>query len=203
MELYLAIFLFATAATITPGPNNIMILTSGLNFGIKRSIPHLMGVCFGFPAMVVLVGLGFGVVFERYPIFHQAIKILGVLYLLYLSWCIARSAPTSLSSDNIKPFTFFKAALFQWINPKAWVMATGAVAAYTTNTSDIVLQVLFIAFAFLAVAFPCVSMWLIFGVTLKKVLKKPSSQRLFNWAMALLLVASVIPVINEIFIEYF
>lgn len=89
LELYLALFIFSLSTGITPGPNNIMLMTSGMNFGIKQSIPHLLGICFGFPVMIILIGLGFSVVFEKYPILHEAIKILGLLYLLYLAWLIA------------------------------------------------------------------------------------------------------------------
>ncbi len=203
MEFYLAIFLFAASTTITPGPNNIMIMASGLNYGVKSSIPHLLGICFGFPAMVVMVGLGFSVIFEMFPLFHEVIKILGVLYLLYLSWLIASSSPSSLESKKSKPFSFSQAALFQWVNPKAWVMATGAVSAYTTVSSDIFSQVILIALAFLLVAFPCVGIWLVFGVGLKRYLKSARHQQIFNLAMALLLIASVLPVINELLIQYF
>jgi len=119
MELSLAILIFAVSATVTPGPNNIMIMTSGLNHGIKNSIPHLLGICFGFPIMVVLIGLGFVVVFKMYPLFHEILKILGVIYLSYLAWLIASSSPTSLEGKKSKPFSFTQAALFQWVNPKA------------------------------------------------------------------------------------
>lgn len=168
MELYLAIFLFAASTTVTPGPNNIMIMTSGLNYGIKSSIPHFLGICFGFPAMVLMVGLGFSVVFETYPLFHEIIKVLGVVYLLYLAWLIASSSPASLESTKSKPLSFYQAALFQWVNPKAWVMATGAVSAYTSVSAEISMQVIYIALIFFVVAFPCVGIWLVFGVGLKK-----------------------------------
>ncbi len=198
MELYLAIFLFAASTTITPGPNNIMIMTSGLNYGVKSSIPHLLGICFGFPAMVVMVGLGFSVVFEMYPLFHDIIKVLGVLYLLYLSWLIASSSPTSLESDKSKPFSFSQAALFQWVNPKGWIMASSAIAAYTTVGNDIFLQVLLIAFIFFLVTFPSAGIWLIFGVGLQRFLEQAKYRRIFNISMALLLVISIVPVALEL-----
>jgi len=202
MELYLAIIIFAVSTTVTPGPNNIMIMTSGLNYGIKKSIPHLLGICFGFPAMVIMVGLGFSLVFETYPLFHEAIKVLGVAYLLYLAWIIASSSPTSLDAENSKPLSFTQAALFQWVNPKAWVMATGAVSAYTSISSDMFTQVIFIALAFFIAAFPCVGIWLVFGVGLKKYLNSPKHQKIFNLSMALLLVGSVFPVLKELVVQY-
>ena len=198
MTLYLAILLFAFAATITPGPNNIMIMTSGLNYGYRRSVPHLMGICLGFPAMVIMVGMGLGVVFEQYPITHSVIKVLGTIYLVYLSWLIASAPVSSLENDSGHPLSFIGAVLFQWVNPKAWVMITGAIAAYTTPNENLHIQVLTITSAFLLVAFPCVSAWLFFGVSLKRFLSNELYQRVFNIAMAILLLASIIPIIVEI-----
>lgn len=198
MEHSLALFLFVVSATITPGPNNIMIMTSSVNFGVKRSLPHLFGICLGFPVMVVLVGMGFSVVFEQYPLFHQVIKVLGILYLLYLSWKIATAPVNSMDKAKSRPLTFVQAAIFQWVNPKAWVMATGAVAAYTTLSADLTWQVLYIALNFMLVAFPAVGMWLVFGMGLKRLLKDPIHQKIFNISMALLLVFSMLPVMNDL-----
>ncbi|TMM46334.1 LysE family translocator [Colwellia ponticola] len=202
MEFYLTILLFAASTTITPGPNNIMIMASGLNYGIKNSTPHLLGICFGFPAMVILVGLGFSVIFEKYPLLHEIIKVLGVIYLLYLAWLIAASSPSSLDSKKAQPLSFIQAAFFQWVNPKAWVMATGAVSAYTSVSADVFMQVSYIALAFFIVAFPCVGMWLYFGASLKKYLKSSKHQKVFNLTMALLLFLSVLPVLQELVIHY-
>lgn len=198
MELLLAIFVFAASTSITPGPNNIMIMASGMNFGTRRSLPHYLGICIGFPAMVAVVGLGFGFIFDTYPLIHEIIKVVGIVYLLYLSWLIANSAPKSLDSTETKPISFWQAVLFQWVNPKAWIMATGAVAAYTAAASDIYSQVLLIALVFFVVAFPCIGAWLFFGVWLKNVLKDSLHQRIFNTCMALLLVISIIPVAYDL-----
>jgi len=202
MEFYLVIILFAASSSVTPGPNNIMIMTSGLNYGIKKSMPHFLGICFGFPIMVILVGLGFSVIFENYPITHEIIKVLGVVYLIYLAWLIASSAPASLESIHSKPFSFIQAASFQWVNPKAWVMATGAVAAYTTVSTNVFIQVIYIALAFFMVAFPCVGIWLYFGSALKRYLKSTRHQKMFNVSMAFLLVASVFPVLQALINQY-
>ena len=201
MTLYLAILLFAFAATITPGPNNIMIMSSGLNYGFRRSIPHLLGICLGFPTMVIMVGMGLGLAFEQFPIVHYIIKILGTLYLVYLSWLIATAPISSLEGDAGHPLTFIAAVLFQWVNPKAWVMITGAVAAYTTTSEDLHIQVMTMTSAFLLVAFPCVSAWLYFGVTLKRFLSKDIYQRAFNITMALLLLASIVPIAFELVMD--
>ena len=202
MEIYLVILLFAASTTVTPGPNNIMIMTSGLNYGVRSSIPHFLGICIGFPAMVLVIGLGFSVIFESYPIIHEVIKVIGVAYFLYLAWLIASSSPASLEGKSAKPLNFTQAALFQWVNPKAWVMATSAVSAYTYAASDIFIQVVYIALIFLIVAFPCVGIWLVFGAGLKKYLKSSRHQRTFNLSMAFLLVASILPVINELINQY-
>jgi threonine/homoserine/homoserine lactone efflux protein len=202
LELYLAVFIFGLSAGITPGPNNIMLMTSGMNFGIQKSIPHVLGVTFGFPIMVILIGLGFSIVFEQYPILHEIIKVLGVVYLLYLSWLIASASPDTLEGEKSKPFTFFQAALFQWVNPKAWVVATSSISAYTVLNDNIYWQILMIAGVFFFAALFTASTWLVFGKGIKQILQSAKQQRAFNIAMALLLVASVLPVIKQLYQQY-
>ncbi len=178
-------------------------MTSGLNFGIKRSMPHLMGIICGFIPMLIILGFGMSSVFLAYPFLHQAIKIIGVFYLLYLAWLIANSATTSLEKDVAKPISFVQAALFQWLNPKAWVMGTGAISAYTTLSDTFYWQVLYIAFVFFVVALPSLFLWLLGGMKMKKYLSKPNHQKVFNVTMALLLVGSILPVISALVVEYF
>ena len=203
MELFFAVLFFAFSTTITPGPNNVMIMSSGVNYGIKASLPHWLGICFGFPLMVLLVGLGFGVVFERYPHLHQLIKVLGVAYLIWLAWRIASAEPKAIEQGKSTPFSFIQAALFQWVNGKAWVMASGAVAAFTSVGGVYWLEVCMITAAFLLVAFPCVGIWLVFGAALRTILTKALFQRIFNATMAVILVLSVVPVLLEIWHYYF
>jgi threonine/homoserine/homoserine lactone efflux protein len=202
MELYLAVLLFAATASITPGPNNIMIMASGVNFGIKKSLPHLLGICLGFPIMVIAIGLGFGLVFQAYPLLHTLIKVIGIIYLLYLAWLIASAKPSVINADVSKPLRFQQAVLFQWVNPKAWVMATGAISAYTSSGDAMLGQVLFIAFAFSVTAGISVGIWLIFGAGLKRYLDDPLHYRVFNIAMAMLLVSSMSPVIVNLIKQY-
>jgi threonine/homoserine/homoserine lactone efflux protein len=202
MEFIIAIFIFSASATVTPGPNNIMILASGLNFGTLKSLPHYLGICIGFPIMVLLIGLGFGFIFERFPLAHTYIRVIGVFYLVFLSWKIATSAPNSLTSKEGTPFSFLQAVLFQWVNPKAWIMATSAVAAFTSGSADILIQVLVIALTFMIVAFPCTGLWLFFGVWLKKIFNTPSHQRAFNIVMAILLLLSITPVTYDLIKEF-
>ena len=202
MEFYLATLLFTATASITPGPNNIMIMASGVNFGVRRSIPHVLGICLGFPVMVIALGLGLGTIFENFPILHDIIKVLGVAYLLYLAWLIASSSPFEEAASSAMPLRFDQAVLFQWVNPKAWVMATGAISAYTTIVGDTLAQVLFIAFAFLITAGPSVMIWLVFGAGLKRYLDNALHNRIFNIIMGLLLVISMLPVINSLVDRY-
>lgn len=198
MEHHYAVVLFAVSSSVTPGPNNIMVMTSGLNFGVKKSLPFLSGICVGFTVMLLLVGFGFARLFVMFPSLHLIIKCVGVLYLLYFAYLIAWSAVKVESRKQSQPFTFIKGALFQWVNAKAWVVATGAVAAFTTVGASFISQNLMIAATFFLVSFPCVGIWLMFGSMLENVLNSPRSRFAFNCLMSGLLVLSVIPVANEI-----
>ncbi len=158
----------------------------------------MAGICVGFTLMLLLVGLGFSQLFEMFPNLHFLIKCIGVLYLLYLAYLIARSAGEVNSGAQSKPFTFMKGALFQWVNAKAWVVATGAIAAFTTVGESFFSQNLIIATTFFVVSFPCVGVWMMFGSLLKNVLNSPKSRAVFNYTMSGLLVLSVVPVLKEI-----
>ena len=197
MAFSLAFILFAVSMLFTPGPNNVMLMTSGLNFGINKSLPHLFGVCLGFPSMVVMLGLGLGVIFEQYPIIHDVIKVLGVFYLIYLAWKIAHAKPSAVSGKASSPLTFLQAALFPWVNPKAWVMASTSIAVYTSVAEDLLHQVLLLAVVFVFIGFCSGSTWLFLGKSLKQFLKSDAHRVLFNTVMAVLLVTSVLPVIYE------
>jgi threonine/homoserine/homoserine lactone efflux protein len=198
MDYLYAVVLFAVSSSVTPGPNNIMVMASGLNFGVKKSLPLLTGICVGFTVMLLLVGFGFAQLFQIFPSLHFIIKCVGVLYLLYLAYLIVRSASTVESGMQSQPLTFMKGALFQWVNAKAWVVATGAIAAFTTVGASFFSQNLMIAATFFVVSFPCVGVWLMFGSLLKNVLNSPRSRTAFNYLMSGLLVLSVVPVMNEI-----
>lgn len=196
---YAAIILFAIATCVTPGPNNTMIMTSGLNYGIRRSLPHFSGIILGFPVMVIAVGLGLSTIFEQYPILHTLLKLVGASYLTYLAYKIASAPVTELSETVGKPFSFIQAAAFQWVNPKAWVLAVGATATYTVMGQDYATQVAIIAVIFLIFGAPCILLWLWFGSALKSLLQKPQSVRIFNYSMAALLIASLIPVFIDLY----
>ncbi|MDI9244781.1 LysE family translocator [Marinobacter sp. CHS3-4] len=196
MEILLSVLLFALVSTATPGPNNIMVMTSGMNFGVWRTLPHYLGICIGFPAMVLGVSLGLGTLFEAVPVMHQLIKVLGISYLMYLAWRIATTATEVTQDDTSRPLSFWQAAAFQWVNPKAWVMAVGALATFTTVSGEVVYQAFWIAAAFMVVAIPSVGSWMLGGAGLRRLLQKPAYRRWFNWIMGLLLALSVIPMVS-------
>ena len=201
MDVLPALLLFSLSAAFTPGPNNIMIMSSGLNFGIRCSIPHLLGICLGFPAMLLVVGLSAGYLFEAFPHLHLTIKVIGLTYLCYLAWRIATTAPDELKGGRSQPLSFFEAALFQWVNPKAWIMGTSAFASYTTVGADLGVQITVIVLIFFLTTWPAVGTWLFFGASLQRLLHEPIHQRIFNVVMAMLLLASMYGVIKELLMK--
>lgn len=197
LELLGAFVLFAFVTSITPGPNNMMLLASGVNFGIRRTIPHMLGISIGFLLLVVAVGLGLHQLFERIPATYTALRYAGGAYLLYLAWKIARSgAPEAKGENAAKPMTFLQAAAFQWVNPKAWVMAVGVIATYTPQAGFFANLVIATVVCGI-VNLPSIGIWVTFGTALRRVLHKPWAIRAFNISMALLLVASLYPVALE------
>jgi threonine/homoserine/homoserine lactone efflux protein len=186
---------FAVATSVTPGPNNVMITASGANFGFARSLPHMLGIGIGFMAMIVGVGLGLGGMFEALPFLHGLLRYVGAAYLLYLAYRIATAAPAAAEGARTagRPLTFLQAAAFQWVNPKGWMMAVGALTAYTTVGGDFLLETVVIALVFGAIGLPSVAMWAMVGVGIGRLLRAPRALRVFNIAMALLLVASLVP----------
>ncbi|CAM4031110.1 Cysteine/O-acetylserine efflux protein [Pseudomonas reidholzensis] len=195
LDLLTAFVLFAFVSSITPGPNNTMLLASGVNFGVRRSIPHALGISIGFMVMVLAVGFGLGEVFKAWPPLYTVLRYGGAAYLLYLAYKIATSGPISGSTRGTgKPMGFWGAAAFQWVNPKAWVMAIGAITTYTP-AQGYVLNVIVIAAVFALVNLPSVGIWVMFGSALRNLLQNPRWLMLFNVLMALLLVISLYPLL--------
>lgn len=195
-DLFLAFAAYAFVTSITPGPNNTMLLASGANHGFRPTVPMIFGISIGFAAMVLAVGLGIGSVFLAFPILHDALRYGGAAYLLYLAWRIAGSAATRADGSDAKPLSFLQAAAFQWVNPKAWIMAIGAVAAYTPQ-DDFLLNVVTVATVFMVINAPCVSAWAAFGTMLRAFLSNGAYRRAFNILMALLLLASLYPILTS------
>ena len=199
LDLLLGFALFALVTSITPGPNNTMLLASGVNFGFNRTIPHMLGITCGFFVLVVAVGFGLGAVFQTYPLLYSVLRYVGAAYLLYLAWKIAHSGPVSENEKGeSKPISYLGAAAFQWVNPKAWIMAIGAISTYTPMQGYFT-NVIVIAAVFALINLPSVSVWAGCGTLLRNVLKDRRWLRLFNWGMALLLVASLYPLLLESF----
>lgn len=196
---YIALVLFVISASVTPGPNNIMVMTSGINHGLRKSIPHLVGINTGFPLMIVLVGLGFNTIFEKFPFLFNALKIVSAVYLLFIAYGIFKGSIGSDENSHRKPMTMIEAALFQWINPKAWIMVIGVLAAFTNMESSYLTQTLFIALIFMLFGPLCTGLWLYSGVGLKKLLSKKIYLQIFNTSMALLLVVSLWPIFKDIY----
>jgi threonine/homoserine/homoserine lactone efflux protein len=192
-EIFTALAAFAFVTSITPGPNNLMLMASGANFGFRRTIPHMMGVGVGFVVMVVLVGAGLVQVFDAYPISYSALKVISVAYLLYLAWKIATATPPRGAPDAGSPMTFLQAALFQWVNPKAWAMALTAVTVYAPSQS--LAAIALVAIVFGAINLPSVGSWTILGQQMQRLLTNRTRLRAFNIAMAVLLLASMVPVL--------
>jgi threonine/homoserine/homoserine lactone efflux protein len=199
LDLLLGFALFALVTSITPGPNNTMLLASGVNFGFNRTIPHMLGITCGFFVLVVAVGFGLGAVFQTYPLLYTVLRYVGAAYLLYLAWKIAHSGPVSDSEQSEgKPISYLGAAAFQWVNPKAWIMAIGAISTYTPMQGYFT-NVIVIAAVFALINLPSVSVWAACGTLLRNVLKDRRWLRLFNWGMATLLVVSLYPLLLESF----
>ncbi len=189
---------FTLAGVMTPGPNNIMLLTSGLTFGYKKTIPHMLGVALGFSLMVIGVGLGIGAVFELFPALFTILKVVGISYLLWMAWHIANAkGDIKTTKKTSKPFTFLQAASFQWVNPKAWVMAITSTLSFITNPEYGFVQVLIIALIYFLSSIISTNSWTLGGVYLKKLIKNEQHVRVFNIIMAILIVASILPVIFE------
>lgn len=196
-DLLLAFTLFAFVTSITPGPNNMMLLASGVNFGFSRTLPHMLGISIGFFVLVLAVGFGLGSVFKAWPLLYTILRYVGAAYLLYLAWKIATSGPASDNVDSQgKPLSFMSAALFQWVNPKAWIMAIGAISTYTPMQGYFY-NVVVISAVFALINLPSVGIWAGFGSLLRNVLRDPLGLRIFNGVMAVLLVASLYPLFVE------
>ncbi|WP_339768364.1 LysE family translocator [uncultured Pseudosulfitobacter sp.] len=193
LDILLALAAFAFVSSITPGPNNLMLMASGANFGFLRTVPHMLGVGLGFVFMVLVVGAGLAQVFNAYPVSYTALKVISILYLTYLAWKIATAAPIKRGDAVGTPMTFLQAAAFQWVNPKAWAMALTAISAYTPDTT--VAGIALVAVVFGAINLPSVSLWTIMGQQMARVLTNPTRLAVFNWTMAALLIASLYPVL--------
>ncbi|ANL34994.1 MULTISPECIES: LysE family translocator [Rhizobium] len=195
LDTFFALVLFAFTTSITPGPNNMMLFASGVNFGFRRTIPHMFGIGAGFFLLLIGVGLGLGALLHTLPLVYTVLKFAGGAYLVWIAWKIASSRSLSEGSNSAAPMSFVSAAAFQWVNPKAWVMAVTAMATYT-NPELYLASVLIVGLAFAVVNVPSVSTWAGFGSALRDWLSDPVRLKWFNITMAVLLVASLWPMLK-------
>jgi len=194
-EFITALTAFAFVSSITPGPNNLMLLSSGANFGFQRTIPHMLGVGLGFVFMLTLVGVGLIRVFEIYPMSKEILKIVSIVYLVYLAFKISNApAPIAESENKPSPLTFIQAAIFQWVNPKAWTMALTAISVYSPDRNIETIAIIGLIFGL--VNLPSVSLWTILGLKLRRWLTNHERLRIFNYTMAGMLLCSLYPVLT-------
>jgi threonine/homoserine/homoserine lactone efflux protein len=192
----LSLFGFSVAMYITPGPNNVMVASSAANHGIRATLPHMLGIAFGFSLMLALVCAGLGSVLVSWPLLLPLFRWIGAAWLVWLAWQIA-SAPPPGEGGRRRVLGFFGAAAFQWVNPKAWLIAVGAAGEYLSPHQSLIIQLARIFVVFLLVGMPCLLVWALLGSGAGRLLRSPVQLRAFNVAMALLLVLSLLPVLIE------
>ncbi|MCY0094365.1 LysE family translocator [Hoeflea ulvae] len=195
LETFLTLIAFAFVASGTPGPNTMMLFTSGVNFGFRNTVPHMAGISIGFLVLLLGVGFGLGALLTTFPALYLVLKILGGGYLVYIAWRIATSTTLPEARAGARPMSFLEAAAFQWVNPKAWVMLVTAMGIYT-NPDHYTDTVLLICLAFAIATVPCVTAWAGFGSVLRSWLADPVRLKWFNITMAVLLVASLWPMLR-------
>ncbi len=194
LDLFAALVVFACVMSFTPGPNNILLAASGVNFGFTRTIPHMAGVAVGFLVLLAACAAGLGLVFVAVPALHIVLKVVGAVYMLWLAYKVA-TAHLSNDTAAARPFTFLQAAAFQWVNPKGVVAAVSAIAIYVRpDHQQFDVPLMLLAFAVATVG--SVLTWSAFGVALRGLLREPSRARIFNFTMALLLVVSIVPMVR-------
>ncbi|MEA2118485.1 LysE family translocator [Halovibrio sp. HP20-50] len=193
ISVFAALTAFAFVTTVTPGPNNLMLMASGANFGFKRTLPHMLGIMVGVSVMVLVVGGGLMTLFDRYPVLNTLLQAVSIGYLLWLAWKVANAAPLKATDEKGTPMTFLQAAAFQWVNPKAWAMCLSAITLYAPDHT--LLSVVLVASVFAMVSFPAISVWAWLGLVVRQWLTSPLRNRAFNITMALLLIGSLYPVL--------
>lgn len=185
MDSLIPLALFAFVSSITPGPNNIMLTSSGLLFGFARTVPHMLGITFGFGSLLALCAAGIGALIMAVPAIHLVLKSAGSAYLLYLAWNLRSMAFSGHENPQARPMSFFGAALFQYANPKAWVMAVTGASAFLPEVEPAWLAVALFCGVFCLVGLPCIALWAGTGATLRRYLTEARWQRLFCALMVL------------------
>jgi len=193
METLLPLLGFVVASTVTPGPNNLMVLASGANWGLARTLPHILGIAMGFPVMIVAIGFGIGAVIEAAPWLETVLKYTAFAYLLWLAWKVSQAGRPDGGPADSKPLSLLQAAAFQWVNPKAWAIMLSGIALFVPAVGNRVLQIGVFALLFGLACIPNGVMWALFGRAIAGFLQDDTRRHWFNVAMAILLVASALP----------
>lgn len=193
-ETLLPLLGFAIATSVTPGPNVLMVAASAANHGLRATWPHMIGITLGFSLMLLLVGLGLAGPFAASPALHAVLHWVGAAWLLWLAIGIARAGGPE-DGTRRPPMSAVAAGLFQWVNPKAWMIAVAAIPAFTTPGGDLLAEVSRISVVFAIVCLPCLLVWAGLGAAIRRLLRRPGALRAFNVTMAVLLVASLLPMV--------
>ena len=196
-EIYFisSVFVFGLIVAITPGPNNLMLFSSALNFGFKKTLPHAIGIWFGNIIMLILCGAGLATVFIGSPLIRQIMKIISIFFILYLAWKFGTTPPKNIKSERVrKPLNIFQASLFQWVNPKAWIFTVGAITLFTTG-KNIFKETFTIGYILVLTMIISTTAWSCGGYFLQKLLKSQKQQKIFNIIMGIILALTIIPII--------
>lgn len=180
---------YSFVMSITPGPNNVMLTASGAAYGFRRTIPHLLGISFGFGVELLAVCAGLGAIFNRWPELQTVLRWVGAAYLLYLGVKLLGSGPAS-SRKASRPVTFLEAAIFQFLNPKAWVMTITAATLFLPHELSMFAAGAYMLLIMVIMNMPCIAVWALFGSSLRRFLEHPPSRLGFNAAMAVALAAT-------------
>ncbi len=187
---------YVVSVNITPGPNNIMVTASGMNYGYVKTLPHILGIAAGCLVLFSLVALGLGNVFIAYPLLHTSLKIIGSVYLLWLAYKIFTASNTSFENQKNQPVSFFQALFFQFVNPKAWTMSITAVSAFSLKGDALWLSLIVVVMTQFLLVFPCSSTWALLGSQIKKIMRSPKAAKMFNRVLGVLTASCVIFIVN-------
>jgi threonine/homoserine/homoserine lactone efflux protein len=193
LSLLLSATIFSFVTSVTPGPNNTFLLSSGVNFGLRKSMPYLMGIMAGLFGMMMAIGLGLGAIFATFPFVYQVLKYIGFAYIVYLALLIVRSTAKSEAAEA-KYIGFWSSTAFQFVNPKAWIVLASYMATFVPVEAGLA-EAVAICAVFLIATFPGALVWAVSGQLLRNWLQQPSRRKIFNLIAAVLLVASMIPVL--------
>ncbi len=192
ITLFIPFIIFCIVMTSTPGPNNAFVMISGARFGIWKTIPLILGISIGVGLQLLALGIGINQIFNFIPELHLILSIIGSLYIVWLAWKIASSGTLEINQDRKPSMGFIEGAIFQWINPKAWIISISTVTTYFSMESNF-LEIFFAALVLIFITIPCVGIWAVAGTFLRKLLMNIRYARIFNLSMSIALLMAVLP----------